>query len=70
MIKVISGLKTISSRATGRLDTINISVMALLREASCGNLFWTMVLTGSIGMAVSVVFISYASHIAKAVISH
>jgi len=70
MIKVISGIKAISSGIIGRMDRINISVLALLRDASCGNLFWVMVLTGSIGMALSVVFISYASHIAKAVISH
>jgi len=70
MNKVIAKLKTICSGVSGRIVKVNLSVLASLRDTACGNLFWTMVITGSIGVAVSVVFISYASHIAKAAISH
>jgi uncharacterized membrane protein len=69
MITVISGMRNFTIQVTGLMDKINVLVLGLLRESSFANLFWTLVLTGSIGMAIPVIFLSYTSNFFKELIS-
>jgi uncharacterized membrane protein len=69
MIAVISGMRNFTIQVTGLMDKINVLVLGLLRESSFANLFWTLVLTGSIGMAIPVIFLSYTSNFFKELIS-
>jgi uncharacterized membrane protein len=68
MIKVISGITNIAVRAAGLLEKVNVFVLGMLREGSLANLFWTLVLTGSVGMAVPVILLSYTSGLFKHVL--
>jgi hypothetical protein len=65
MSKVISQTRNIASRAAGLLEKLNVLVLGLLREGSLANLFWTLVLTGSVGMAIPVILLSYTSDLFK-----
>jgi uncharacterized membrane protein len=66
---VISRVRNITAQATGLLETVNVFVLGQLRESSFANLFWTLVLTGSLGMAIPVIFLSYTSNFFKELIS-
>jgi len=68
MITVISWIRIINMQATGLLEKVNVFVLGLLRESSFANLFWTLILTGSIGMAIPVIFLSYTSNFFKELI--
>lgn len=70
MIKIILGIKNIAIRAAGLLEKVNVFVLGLLREGSLANLFWTLVLTGSVGMAIPVILLSYTSDFFKGLIYH
>jgi uncharacterized membrane protein len=69
MVTVISRIRNITDQATGLLETANVFVLGQLRESSFANLFWTLILTGSIGMAIPVIFLSYTSNFFKELIS-
>jgi hypothetical protein len=69
MVTVISRIRNITNQATGLLETAYVFVLGQLRESSFANLFWTLVLTGSIGMAIPVIFLSYTSNFFKELIS-
>ena len=69
MITVISGMRNFTIQVTGLMDKINVLVLGLLRESSFANLFWILLLTGSIGIAIPVIFLSYTSNFIKELIS-
>jgi hypothetical protein len=52
-------------RIKSPLVRINIAALGLMKEGSFNGLFWTLVLTGSIGAAIPVIFLSYTGHYLK-----
>lgn len=52
------------------INNLNASVLGILKDTTLGNLFWTMMLTGSTGVAALVVCISYAVHIGRTIYSY
>jgi hypothetical protein len=68
MIMIISGIRNIAIRTAGLLEKVNVFALGLLREGSLGDLFWTLVLTGSVGMAIPVILLSYTSDFFKGLI--
>ena len=68
MITIISWMRSFTFRVAGLADKIYVFMLGLLWDGSFANLFWTLILTGSIGMAIPVIFLSYTSNLFKELI--
>jgi hypothetical protein len=64
---ILANLTEWSCRVTNPLIRVNVTVLDLLRKGSLNGVFWTLVLTGSIGMAIPVALFSYADHVVRQV---
>ena len=70
MVTVIPTIRTFACAVSAAPARMSTTALGVLRDAAFGSLFWAMLLIGSIGMAVSVIFISHSSHIARAIVSY
>ena len=68
MVTVILKTKILAARTRSFLEKANVQLMGVLKQDSLADLFWTMVLTGSFGMAISVIVISYTGNLLKELI--
>ena len=69
MVTTILKIKLLAGRTRGFLEKANVTIIGMLRQDSLADLFWTMVLTGSFGMAFSVILVSYTSNLLKEFVS-